>query len=83
MSDIQGPFIVWEDYGCEGWQPKSYPTMREALCVQKTYNFVITKIAEFNVIERQVRKRAPAGTFDRKSYQRELMRKRRAAERAK
>lgn len=29
------------------------------------------------------RKRAPSGTFDRKAYQRELMRKRRAAEKAK
>jgi hypothetical protein len=29
------------------------------------------------------KKRAPAGTFDRKAYQRELMRKRRLAEKAK
>jgi hypothetical protein len=30
-SDVAGPIIVWRDYGCEGWQPTSYPTLAEAL----------------------------------------------------
>lgn len=27
----EGPIIAWEDYGTEGWHPKSYPTLREAI----------------------------------------------------
>lgn len=52
MSDTAGPYIVWESYGCEGWQPKSYPTLREAVLAHRYQaTFVVTKIAEFQVIE--------------------------------
>lgn len=27
----EGPFIVWTDYGYEGWQPTSYPTLLDAV----------------------------------------------------
>jgi len=51
-NTIKGPFIVWENYGYEGWQPKSYPTLKAALSAQR-YNseFVVTKAVDFDVIE--------------------------------
>lgn len=51
--DVEGPFIVWENYGYEGWQPKSYPTLTEALTTPR-YNseFVITKPIKVDVSER-------------------------------
>jgi hypothetical protein len=51
-DDTDGPVIVWENYGCEGWQPKSYPTLKDALLAAR-YNseFVFTKRAEFDVVE--------------------------------
>lgn len=51
-AETAGPYIVWENYGCEGWQPKSYPTLKEALCAQR-YNseFVITTLTSFDVVE--------------------------------
>lgn len=27
----KGPIIVWHDYGCEGWQPESYPSLFKAV----------------------------------------------------
>jgi hypothetical protein len=48
-----GPFIVWEYYGYEGWHPKSYATLKEALSSQK-YNstWVVTKKQEYDVVEK-------------------------------
>lgn len=47
-----GPFIVWENCGCEGWQPKSFMTLKEALSAQR-YNseFVVTKLVNYEVTE--------------------------------
>jgi hypothetical protein len=25
--DASGPFILWEDYGCEGWKPRSFDSI--------------------------------------------------------
>jgi hypothetical protein len=30
-ADTAGPVIVWENYGCEGWHPKSFPDLKVAL----------------------------------------------------
>lgn len=51
-SEIAGPYIVWENYGYAGWQPKSYSTLKEALTAQR-YNseFVITRLSDFEVVE--------------------------------
>lgn len=48
----RGPFIVWENYGYEGWHPKSYNTLAEALQAQR-YNqeWVITKPVQYAVNE--------------------------------
>ena len=39
-----GPYIVWTNYGCDGWRPESYPDLISALLAER-YNseFVITK----------------------------------------
>jgi hypothetical protein len=54
MSDtvaVQGPIIVWHDYGCEGWHPSSYPTLKAALLDWRpTTEYVITKTLDFKVV---------------------------------
>ena len=50
--DTAGPYIVWENYGYEGWQPKSYPTLREAVTAHSYQSErVVTKISDFQVVE--------------------------------
>ena len=52
-ADIKGPYIVWENYGCEGWQPKSYATLAEALTTARyVTEFEITRRIEFEVLDR-------------------------------
>lgn len=52
-TDAVGPIVVWENYGYEGWHPKSFATVKEALLGER-YNseFVITKRMEFDVIDK-------------------------------
>jgi len=51
-EDIKGPFIVWENYGYEGWQPKSFRTVLEALEKQKfNSEWIITKTISYEVKE--------------------------------
>lgn len=53
-KDSIGPYIVWEDYGTEGWQPKSFANLTEALNAQRTYGaFVVTKRVEYEVVEKK------------------------------
>ena len=51
-DDESGPFIVWENVGYEGWHPKSYQTLKDAVS-DKRYQltFVITKRVEYEVLE--------------------------------
>jgi hypothetical protein len=51
-ADAAGPVIVWENYGYEGWHPKSYPDLKAAL-VATRYNseFVVTERVEFDVVK--------------------------------
>lgn len=52
LEDVKGPFIVWENYGYEGWQPKSYNTLKEAVVAWKsTTEWRLTRVIEFNVTE--------------------------------
>jgi hypothetical protein len=50
-ADIAGPIIIWENYGHEGWHPKSYPDLKAALIAQR-YNseMVLTERVEFDVV---------------------------------
>ena len=52
VSDTDGPYIVWENYGYEGWHPKSYSNLAEAL-TDTRYNteWEITKKVSFIVTE--------------------------------
>lgn len=44
-----GPYVVWEDYDTEGWHPKSFDTLAEA--VRCRADKTITKIVAFKVVE--------------------------------
>lgn len=49
-TDVLGPYIVWENYGVEGWHPKSYKTLAEALCSPRSCcEWEITRKAEFSI----------------------------------
>lgn len=30
-EDVKGPIIVWEDYGLEGWSPRSFASLLDAV----------------------------------------------------
>jgi hypothetical protein len=47
-----GPYILWVDGGYEGWSPRSYPTLTEALSDWRDGSkFVITKVVKYEVVE--------------------------------
>ena len=51
----KGPYIVWMDYGYEGWKPDSYATLKEAVDAPKYGNaWVMTKRVEYTVTEVQM-----------------------------
>ena len=52
-NDAAGPYVVWEDYGYEGWKPKSYATVRDALTDVRYNSFVLTRIVDFDVVEKE------------------------------
>lgn len=52
-KDAQGPFILWMDLGYDGWSPRSFKTLKEALETEKySTEWVITKTVEYNVEEK-------------------------------
>jgi hypothetical protein len=46
-----GPYIVWVDYGYEGWQPKCFNSLKEAVSENHFSRFVVTKLVNYDVIE--------------------------------
>jgi hypothetical protein len=50
-----GPYVVWTDYGCEGWAPKSFATLKEALEAEHYGSFVITRLVEYEIVEKSER----------------------------
>lgn len=50
-TDIAGSFIVWLDYGCENWQPRSFNSIEEALKSEKYAEWIITKRVDFKATE--------------------------------
>jgi hypothetical protein len=50
---IKGPYIVWKDYGCEGWQPESHGSLVEALQSDhgSPESYVLTKRVSVRVHE--------------------------------
>jgi hypothetical protein len=48
--DPTGPFVVWQNYGYDGWQPRSFQTLREAVLADRHgTEFVVTRIVEFEI----------------------------------
>lgn len=50
--ETEGPYILWINYGCEGWKPGSYHSLEEALRVD-TYGSeaIITKEVSYFIQE--------------------------------
>lgn len=55
--DISGPYILWVDYGTEGWKPRSFDTAQEAIeeiltgaCIGGE-PVVLTKLLKVEVVE--------------------------------
>jgi hypothetical protein len=50
--DANGPYVTWIDNGGEGWAPRSFDTLREAV-IAETYgsNVVVTKVVQFEIKE--------------------------------
>lgn len=50
-----GPYILWTYYGSDGWSPRSFSTLEEAVgCrMEEGYNspYVITKLVNFEIKE--------------------------------
>jgi hypothetical protein len=52
LQETEGPIIVWVNYGYEGWQPKSYHTLKEALLGERySTEFVVTRLVTYEVTE--------------------------------
>jgi hypothetical protein len=51
-EDVEGPYIVWENNGYEGWNPKSYKDLATALTSPRyCTEWEITKRVTFKVSE--------------------------------
>lgn len=58
--DATGPIVMWEDYGYEGWQPKSFDTLKEALLEPRySATFVITHLVDITVNEQYAKSESP------------------------
>lgn len=43
-DNIKGPYILWENNGCDGWSPRSFATLVEALTAPRySSDFELTK----------------------------------------
>lgn len=54
-KDTEGPYIVWVNYGYNGWSPTSYATIQEAIVHGSReaygYEIVVTKTVSVKVEE--------------------------------
>lgn len=51
-DDINGPVILWTNYGCEGWKPKSFDSVKDALEADKYGSeFVIARKVQYEIKE--------------------------------
>ena len=47
-------YIVWVNYGCEGWSPSFYDTLEEAIkSASYERDRIITTEVKFDVVERK------------------------------
>jgi hypothetical protein len=48
----EGPIILWENYGSEGWQPRSFASIKEALDTHRFCSeYVITRRSDYEVTQ--------------------------------
>lgn len=50
-KEIVGPFIIWQNYGYEGWKPHSFNSIEEALKSELYNEWIITKRIDFKAVE--------------------------------
>lgn len=50
-KNITGPFIIWQNYGYEGWKPASFNSIEEALKSDLYSEWILTKKIDFKAIE--------------------------------
>lgn len=48
--NADGPIVVWSDYGHEGWSPRSYQTVLDAIAAGFTYGSIITQRIELAAV---------------------------------
>jgi hypothetical protein len=49
-EDLAGPYILWLDYGTEGWQPRSYPSIRAALEAERYQSrYILTRTVSYKI----------------------------------
>ncbi len=53
---VKQPWIVWRDYGCEGFHPYGFATLLEAAQFAQPTD-VVTKRADYDVVERDLNAR--------------------------
>lgn len=47
-------YILWQDYGYEGWHPTVFDTLEQALETQKYYNdWIITEPSHYTIISKK------------------------------
>ena len=52
MDKKEGPYIVWQNHGYEGWEPSRFETLKAALESQKyATEWIITKDVQYEVTE--------------------------------
>lgn len=50
--ELENEYILWRDYGSDGWQPTGFKTLKEALESEKHYsNWIITKKVNYEIKE--------------------------------
>ncbi len=54
-EEIIGPYILWVDYGYEGWKPRSFNSINEALKADKFNEWIITKRVDFEAKEVEIK----------------------------
>lgn len=48
----EGPIIRWDNYGYEGWKPRSFATVKDAVTDEQYGNeYVVTRAVQFDVTE--------------------------------
>lgn len=47
----KGPYVVWENFGYEGWQPKNFATLDEAVRYRSFSECAVTRLVDFQVID--------------------------------